>query len=102
MPNVFTPNGDPLNEEFSAFKDAENCPRFVESVLFKVFNRAGVEVFNYESGTEKPISIDWDGRTSDGKDLPPGVYFYSAEVQFIKLNPEEATEVINGWVHIIR
>ncbi len=102
LPNVFTPNGDILNEKFSAFKDAENCPRFVKSVKFKVFSRAGVEIFTYESGTEKPISIDWDGKTNAGKELPAGVYYYSAEVEFIKLNVEESIEVINGWVHIIR
>lgn len=102
LPNVFTPNGDFLNETFTAFADAENCPRFVESVKFKVFNRSGVEIYTYESGTEKPISIDWDGKANNGKELPSGVYFYSAEVKFILLNPEESLQVINGWVHIMR
>jgi gliding motility-associated-like protein len=102
LPNVFTPNGDITNETFGTFQGAGDCPRFVESVKFKVFNRSGVEIFTYNSGVEKPISINWNGKTNGGKELPAGVYFYSAEVKFIRLNPEESVEVINGWVQIIR
>ena len=39
---------------------------------------------------------------SRNRDLPAGVYYYSAEVTFNALNPEEANKVISGWVQIIR
>jgi gliding motility-associated-like protein len=103
LPNVFTPNGDTKNETFQPIQSDGQCPRFVESVDFKVFNRSGTEIFSYDStDPESTIFIDWDGKTKTGKELPAGVYYYSAKVKFLKLNPEESVEVINGWVQIIR
>lgn len=103
LPNVFTPNGDTRNETFRPIERDGQCPRFVNRVVFKVFNRAGTEVFELDSDdSEKSIFIDWDGTTKTGRDLPAGVYYYSAEVSFDILNPDEAVQVINGWVQIIR
>ncbi|MEP0987768.1 gliding motility-associated C-terminal domain-containing protein [Ekhidna sp.] len=103
LPNVFTPNGDSRNDTFRPMQTTETCPRFVQKVIFKVFNRAGTELFSYDSSEpEKSIFIDWNGTTKGGNELPAGVYYYSAEVLFNRLNPEEAVEVINGWVQIIR
>lgn len=113
LPNVFTPNGDGFNDTFTPMRNNGECPRFAESVVFKVFNRTGFELFTYDSndrgeGVEgsssarNTIFINWDGKSNAGKEVPAGVYFYSAEVKFTTLNPEEAIKVINGWVQIIR
>ena len=113
LPNIFTPNGDSFNETFAPMRDNGECPRFVESVIFKVFNRTGLEVFNYNSNdraegiegsasARNTIFINWDGKTDSGQELPAGVYFYSAEVRYLTLNPEDANEVITGWVQIVR
>ncbi|WP_420316062.1 gliding motility-associated C-terminal domain-containing protein [Ekhidna sp.] len=103
LPNVITPNGDDRNDTFRPLKEAESCTRFVESVLFKVFNRAGAEIFEYDStDPEKSILINWDGTNKRGHELPAGIYYYSAEVRSKRLNPEDEVQVINGWVQIIR
>ncbi len=116
LPNFFTPNGDGRNDLFRPYysgslftaESLENineygCPRFVKSVLFKVFDRTGGVLFRFNSSdNENNILIEWDGKTSGGKELLSGIYFYYAEVTFIRLNPEDAVEVINGWVQIIR
>ena len=115
LPNLFSPNGDGVNDFFRPFysgnligKDISNfsnldCPRFVESIVFKVFNRAGATIFNYDSQeNENDFLINWDGTTAGGRELPSGVYFYSAEVTFDRLNPDDAVEVYNGWVQILR
>ncbi|MEO9872123.1 T9SS type B sorting domain-containing protein [Ekhidna sp.] len=113
LPNVFTPNGDGVNDTFTPFTNNGDCPRFVESVIFKAFSRAGAELFTYNSSdreiggegtvsSENTIFINWDGKSNAGKELPAGVYYYSAEVSFVGLNPEGDVEVINGWVQIIR
>lgn len=113
LPNVFTPNGDMLNDTFRPLELDGQCPRFVESVIFKVFNRSGVELFSYDSktrgdGGEGSVSatggifINWDGRSDNGKELSTGVYYYSAEVKFTTLNPEDQVQVIKGWVQILR
>ncbi|MBY0436495.1 MAG: gliding motility-associated C-terminal domain-containing protein, partial [Cyclobacteriaceae bacterium] len=122
LPNVFTPNGDDCNERFSAFSDRQiigengqgpcgsidpveqkrRCARFVEQVTLTVHNRWGKEVYNYQSGGERSIYIDWDGRDNDGKELAAGVYYYNARVKFIVVDPAKQTRDIRGWVQIVR
>ncbi len=63
--NVFSPNGDDFNQEFS-FSEYE-----MESVDVQIFNRWGQLVKSWV-GSNKT----WDGTGIDGKDLPEGVYFY--------------------------
>ena len=88
LPNVFTPNGDNCNELFSAFSSRQavdengngpcgyidpllqrlRCARFVEGVDFVVTNRWGKEVYTYQSGGERTIYVDWDGRDNAAAD----------------------------------
>ncbi len=115
LPNVFTPNEDGYNDEFSANFDVKDlqegtvptgvvirCPRFVESIDFKVYNRWGQQVFAYASNDENSISIDWDGHDNNGHELSSGVYFYTAAVTFNMLRPESRKRQLQGWVHIVR
>lgn len=122
LPNVFTPNGDNCNEKFSAYSDRQSvdeygkgpcgpidpvkirtkCARFVESVNFTVSNRWGKEVYTYQSGGERTIYIDWDGRDNSGKELSAGVYFFNAEVTFTVVDPAKKNRNIRGWVQIVR
>lgn len=127
LPNVFTPNGDKCNDKFSAYnirniianengiisecgvlttdqleQIQQKCARHVEKVLFTVFNRWGGEVFSYESGNERSIYIDWDGRDNSGRDLAAGVYYYEALVTFDVVDPSKRNKTIRGWVQIVR
>jgi len=122
LPNVFTPNGDNCNELFSAFSDRApidesgeglcgpvdlqdrnaRCARFVQKVHFTVVNRWGKEVYDYESGGERSIYIDWNGRDNEGKELSAGIYYYVAEVTFDVVDPSQREQTIRGWVHLIR
>jgi gliding motility-associated-like protein len=105
LPNVFTPNGDNINDTFRAFgdNDPSKCPRFVLSVEFLVIDRTGKELYSYTSGGENGnIYIDWDGRNNNGKELAAGTYFYSAVVTFDTLDPKLAVQKLNGWVQILK
>ena len=122
LPNVFTPNGDACNERFSAFSDRvsvdengngpcgsvdlddlrKRCARFVLAVHFKVYNRWGKEVYDYESGGERSIYIDWDGRDSNGQELSAGVYYYIANVTFDVVDPAQRVQDIKGWVQVLK
>jgi hypothetical protein len=125
LPNVFTPNGDPCNDTFSAYSDrvqvdeqgqgpcgpvdlrelSAKCARFVERVEFRVYNRWGKEVFTHvgiKGDESRSIYIDWDGRDSSGQALSAGVYFYIAEVTFDVVDPAQQNRTIKGWVHLIR
>lgn len=122
LPNVFTPNDDGCNDLFSAFsnrntngeipdgnpcktldeKSRKRCARFVEKVFVRIYNRWGKEVFSYESGGERTIYVDWNGRDSNGRELSTGVYYYVAEVIFDSVDPARQNQTIKGWVHLMR
>jgi rhamnogalacturonyl hydrolase YesR len=45
-----------------------------KSVNVKIFNSIGQQVFSHISKNNQPTSIYWNGKTSDGKLLPNGIY----------------------------
>jgi len=80
VPNVFTPNGDGLNDIFY-FHNAGN-----KKLHTKIFNRWGTEVASWEG------NIGWDA-----KGLSDGVYYYIVEEKV-----GEGTIVHKGKVAILR
>ncbi len=79
LPNVFTPNGDGINDFFEPMK---NMTATVDHVEFSIFNRWGREVYY----TEDP-NIKWDGKDkTTGKLLPDGTYFYECKSYLITNN----------------
>ena len=71
VPNVFSPNGDGLNDwwEVDLKLGLSSCTKF------KIFNRWGQLLFETDGADPS-----WNGRTFAGKETPPGVYFYIIEV----------------------
>ena|GEM_PF-338334 len=74
IPNVFSPNGDGVNDRF-AFIDRDKNVRAIRDFDLQIFNRNGHRVYRYHGNVEA-----WDGwngkRNGDGGDLDVGVYFY--------------------------
>jgi len=89
IPNVFTPNGDDINDWLVAKTSA-----LVEVVEFKLFNRGGILIFS----TREP-KLNWDG-TYKGKVVPAGVYYYDCEVFERRISGIEQFH-LNGFVHVI-
>lgn len=84
--NVFSPNGDGVNDYF----EIENSERFPD-ILVEVYSRWGEQLYSsvgYDSGNR------WDG-TARGKDVPVGTYYYV-------IIPKSGAEPITGNVTIIR
>ncbi|HER08415.1 MAG TPA: T9SS type B sorting domain-containing protein [Bacteroides sp.] len=84
--NVFSPNGDGVNDFF----DIENAARFPDMVV-EVYSRWGDKLFSskgYDDGSR------WDG-TARGKDVPVGTYYYV-------IIPYSGAKPITGNVTIIR
>ena len=121
LPNIVTPNDDGCNDFFSAYSNRNSseenggglcavvppesrakCARFVEKVFLRIYNRWGKEVYSYESGGERTIYIDWDGRSDDGREVSAGVYYYIADVTFDSVDPEKQQQIIKGWVQVMR
>ncbi len=91
LPNVFTPNGDGVNDLFHLINtDAiDNLSSFEISIV----NRWGntIQVFDDQN-------FNWDGRTASGDNCSEGVYFY-----YIKAVRSDGFEMIkNGFVHLVR
>jgi gliding motility-associated-like protein len=89
IPNVFTPNGDDINDILVA-----KTSGLVEKIDFKLFNRNGLLLFK----TDEP-KINWDG-TYKGKIVSPGVYFYQCDVYERRLSGLELFH-LSGFVHVI-
>ncbi len=106
LPNAFTPNGDNANDTFQAYDEpASRCPRFVESVEIRIYDRWGTEVFAYNSLEDSPennIFINWDGRNKNGKELSAGTYYYDATVIFDVLDPSRRVSKLKGSVQLIK
>ncbi len=83
IPNVFSPNGDGVNDVF-----------YVDGICFKttyrftVYDRWGVEMFSTSTRRE-----GWDGRTTSGENAQPGVYYYL-------VNADD--KVFKGFIELIR
>jgi len=89
IPNVFTPNGDNINDRLIA-----KTSGLVEKVDFRLFNRGGLQIFS----TDKP-KLEWDG-TYKGKIVSPGVYFYQCDVFERRISGVEQFH-LSGFIHVI-
>ena len=91
LPNIFSPNGDALNDLFEPFPY-----RYVDRIALTIYNRWGEAVFE----TEDP-SIQWDGKHMEsGKPCTDGAYYYVIRVDFIRLAGIEST-TYSGNIRII-
>ncbi len=66
VPNLFSPNGDGINDVWAIF-NVETYPK--TSVI--IFNRWGNKVWETDD-----YQNNWDGTAKNGKELPDGTYFY--------------------------
>ena len=83
VPNVFTPNGDGLNDLFIVRANG------IVPLEISVFSRTGTLVFN----TRSPIIV-WDGKSSSGSELSEGTYFY------VLKSDDPAIPVKKGFFHL--
>ncbi len=83
VPNVFTPDGDGINDSFLVRSDG------VTPLTVTIIDRGGTVVYKHTA----PV-INWDGRTAAGRRVSPGVYFY------VITSPEPLYNK-TGFVHIL-
>jgi gliding motility-associated-like protein len=87
VPNAFTPNSDNLNDRFYPVTDG-----IKQVYSFKVFNRWGLELFNWTPGSQ-----GWDG-TYKGTAQVPGAYVW----QFSGVGIDGKIYNRKGMIAIIR
>ncbi len=84
--NIFSPNGDGINDTLK-FIDPNN--EYTNNT-FEVFDRYGNSVFQMDG-----YDSSWDGTGKNGE-LPKGTYFYILD------RKGDGTDVVKGWIQIIR
>ena len=83
-PNVFSPNGDGINDVFTAWHPW----RLLQFHAERIYDRWGLQLFE-GSGAGAP----WDGRARRGRG-PDGVYYYVAEVGPTRYGPCPAVGIL--------
>jgi gliding motility-associated-like protein len=90
LPNVFTPNGDGINDVFKPFPY-----KYIESIDMQIYNRWGNLIFS----TKDP-EILWNGTNQQSKQpCTDGVYYYICNYTAIKLQGN-VTESLHGFVQL--
>ncbi len=79
IPNIFSPNGDEINDVFQVFSG----PGVRQLNSFQIYDRWGSLMWEgrnlMSSGEGSP---GWDGRRN-GQKVPPGVYAYKIDIEFL-------------------
>jgi len=68
VPNVFSPNGDKINDTY--FLKQDQFDRCFDALTVRIYNRWGQKVF--ESDDAK---FEWNGRDETGNELSEGTYY---------------------------
>ena len=89
--NVFSPNGDGINDAFVPYYDEG-----VQFYRMSIYDRWGKEIYQSQDGS-------WDGTLrGDGKAVPEGVYYYVFDYQFFSARGVPLKERLVGWVTLLR
>jgi len=90
LPNVFSPNGDGINDLYRPQRTS-----YVERVEMTIFNRWGIQVYY----TEDP-DVNWDGKINNSNTLvSSGVYYYICDVYEYRLTGLEVY-TLTGFIYV--
>ncbi len=93
LPNVFTPNGDNINDMVTPLPGY----RYVKDVDMKIYDRWGVLMFQTENK-----DILWDGKNKDTKGIcPDGVYYYICIVNEIRVDGIRP-RILKGFIQLFK
>jgi len=90
IPNIFTPNGDGINDGFTLFSDAG-----VTIDALMIFDRWGNKMYETRNIPPNDPEVGWDGRFR-GQLVNNGVYVYSFSVTL----PDGTKEIIHGDITV--
>lgn len=93
LPNIFTPNGDNINDQFIPVKN-----KYIKDVKFEMYNRWGEMVFS----SSQP-GLGWDGKIKEFGSVKPasdGTYFYICQVDELHYYGIKS-RTLKGFVQLI-
>jgi len=103
--NVFTPNGDQINDEFMPFNISslgnvtiayQLLDVNIEDYELSIYDRWGVLLFQSTKVTDT-----WDGKTTNGGSATDGTYYWIAKYK-AKCSKNTELQMIKGFVELIR
>lgn len=98
LPNVFTPNGDGINDVFKFIAGSE--PVSMRWMNLRIFDRAGKELYKYSGRIDGWEG--WNGKLSGtGADCPVGVYYYEISGTGWDNEPYSG-KPYRGFVHLFK
>ena len=87
VPNVFTPNGDNINDVFKVKSTG------VESMEGTIYDRWGLKIYTLNS-----VDDGWDGHTSSGQTCAEGTYYYI----IVTKGEDGSTHQDKGFINLLR
>lgn len=87
IPNVFTPNGDGINDAFQIKFSG------MESISYSIYDRWGILIFE-----SNRIGDTWDAHTTSGQDASEGVYYFVLTAKDVEDKEYRKT----GFIHLLR
>lgn len=85
-PNVFSPNGDGVNDVFTLVGVPDPC---YDDIKVEIYNRWGQLVYQGEILPESGDVISWDGTNEQGNTVSDGTYFLWIKGQYGGMEVEE-------------
>ena len=92
IPNIFSPNGDGLNDVF--FPSSKHP---VDILSFLVFDRWGNQIFILENVTTNDPTKGWNGKNSDRETLP-GSYIWRMVLSY----KDGSSQTLTGDVVLVK
>ncbi|HEY3384920.1 MAG TPA: T9SS type B sorting domain-containing protein, partial [Saprospiraceae bacterium] len=94
IPNVFSPNGDGINDIFYVFGDEDQITTVKKFVIYDRWGEMMHEATDFNPNDQ---GRGWDGKFND-EFMNPGVFVFAAEVEFI----DGITKLYTGSVTLMR
>lgn len=88
VPNIFTPNGDGINDGFTLFTNG-----FIIVEELSIYDRWGKLLFETRNIPPNEPTAGWDGQAK-GQMLPNGVYLYSFLIRY----PDGTSDYLKGTI----
>ena len=94
VPNVFSPNGDGINDEIRIYPG----PGIEKVLKWIIYDRWGDAVYGRTEFLPNDPSVYWDGKASTGETVNPAVFPWILEVELIN----GFIEIYHGTITVIR
>jgi gliding motility-associated-like protein len=99
VPKGISPNGDNINDML-VIRGLDLTNQDVE---FTILNSAGAKVFStYSSSGDQSTWQNWDGRNSQGTELPEGTYYYLLKMVTRNEGAAKSSDLLKGFIILKR